>query len=176
MRGVVQGVDEPAILTNGGAKAAAQVLGEEEGLEVVVDDGLVDAGQLIEALCEEQQSVASQAGGEPRYGARGTVQGAGKLAMGRACEKTCGDRSIELVALAVVREGESLLGEGAVAAQAAEARDHARVAPADEDAMATEPEARRGLLAGRPGTVGWAEGVQRDALDRLVGPVHLDAD
>jgi hypothetical protein len=85
MRGGVEGVDVPGVLTDGGGETEGEVLGVGERLEMVDDDGAVgEGGELIEGERGEEQSMATETGGAAGDGVGGAAQGAGDLTMGGA--------------------------------------------------------------------------------------------
>ena len=118
----VENVDQPGVRSDGGADSEGQVLGELEGLEVIEDDGLVEASlELGVGASEQQQGVATEPGADPGDGGSGAAEGPGDLAVGGPGVEHGGDGEQQLGSLEVVEGREGVGVEGALAGQAGEA-------------------------------------------------------
>jgi hypothetical protein len=173
VRGGIDVVDVPGRSPDGRSHPQSVVLSTDEDLEVVVDDGFGQGGELTVTPCVEEDRVPAEAIGLAGDGGLGTVERTRELAMTGARGEPRGDGDEQLGSLEVVGGRKRLAGAAAVAVEADEARNTTRGAQRAIGTVAVEAPSA-GPMGGaiRPRTEGRIEPRRTHVLDGHSGPAH----
>lgn len=161
-------VDKPRSLADGCRDPESIVLGVDERLEVIEDDGLRDLVDALERERLQEEAMATDPSGESSDGRRGTAQAAGELAMSASRHEPGGYGDEELGPFEIVRAREALTREPTAAGAASKPRDLVmwiiRSSIGARSAASKPPGCAMGEAVG-PRAVGGHEPVRTHAVD-----------